>query len=165
MHMKKRIVPIERARELLIYDAITGQLFWKVRSPAASRNGGRAGTRSGRYIAVKIDGVLYRAHRVIWALIYGKQPEHGIDHINGIPDDNRLENLRDVPQAINVQNTHRKRKDSGLDYAGVYKYRNKFGSHIHIDGYRKYLGLFENQEEAHQAYLDAKRKYHEGFTK
>jgi hypothetical protein len=33
-----------------------------------------------------------------------------------------------------------------------------------ISGKTKYLGLFETPEEAHQAYLTAKREYHDFCT-
>lgn len=46
-------------------------------------------------------------------------PTYNIDHINGIRTDNRIENLRDVPQRINVYNTQPKTNpDTGV--VGVY---------------------------------------------
>jgi hypothetical protein len=44
------------------------------------------------------------AHRVAWALHYNKWPQHTIDHINRDGTDNRLENIRDVPQCVNNSN-------------------------------------------------------------
>ena len=36
--------------------------------------------------------------------MYGKWPENEIDHINGIKDDNRINNLRDVTNRQNALN-------------------------------------------------------------
>ena len=50
----------------------------------------------------------YRAHRVIWALVHGEWPEGQIDHINGVRDDNRLENLR----VVTNQDNQKKHKET-----------------------------------------------------
>lgn len=66
------------------------------------------------YLILKLKGRQYKAHRIAWALHYGKFPKNNIDHINGNPLDNRILNLRDVPQKINIYNSKRKRnKDTG----------------------------------------------------
>lgn len=58
--------------------------------------------------------------RVIWILHNGYlDKELVIDHINGDPTDNRLENLRAVPQAINNRNAT-KRRDNNTDFSGVH---------------------------------------------
>ncbi|XUG57626.1 HNH endonuclease [Bordetella pertussis] len=36
--------------------------------------------------------------------MYGAWPTQNIDHVNGDRSDNRIANLRDVPQAVNMQN-------------------------------------------------------------
>ena len=45
------------------------------------------------YLTGRFGGVNYYAHRLIWWLTYGDQPEV-IDHINGDGWDNRIANLR-----------------------------------------------------------------------
>lgn len=58
--------------------------------------------------------------RVIWILHKGYlDKELVIDHINGDPTDNRLENLRAVPQAINNRNA-KKRMDNETGFPGVH---------------------------------------------
>lgn len=58
---------------------------------------------------------IYSVHRIIWEMFYGDiQKGMVIDHINGDPWDNRIENLRMVTQKQNVQNAKKsKRNTSG----------------------------------------------------
>ena len=63
---------------------------------------GSAGYRKGT-----VFGVCLKAHRVIWAMVTGEWPEHGIDHINGDRTDNRFENLRVATQVENCGNMRR----------------------------------------------------------
>ena len=43
----------------------------------------------------RFDGTrhMIKLHRLVWVLVYGRFPKQ-IDHINGNPKDNRIENLR-----------------------------------------------------------------------
>ena len=92
-----------------------------------------------------------------------------IDHINGARNDDRLANLRDVSQAVNVQNIREARGHSHSGLLGASKMHNRRGTklwaaRIVVDGLARHLGYFSSGEEAHQAYLSAKRKMHEGCT-
>ena len=100
------------------------------------------------------DGIRYMIynHQFIYYIVYGKVVEQ-IDHINGIRDDNRIKNLREV---TNQQNQFNK-----VGTKGYYLYRNgKWKSQISINNKVIGLGYFEKEEEARQAYLNAKKVYH-----
>lgn len=59
------------------------------------------------YLTIFIPGCgMFVVSRLIWKVHTGRDPIGVIDHINGIRDDNRFENLRDVPPHINSQNRH-----------------------------------------------------------
>lgn len=53
----------------------------------------------------RFDGTRFvnRLHHLVWVLVYGRFPKL-IDHINGNPKDNRIENLREVSQSSNDMN-------------------------------------------------------------
>ena len=102
----------------------------------------------------------YKAHRVIWCLMYGDWPKGEIDHINHIKTDNRIANLRDVSGQENMRNMlMNKRNTTG--YAGVTFHKNtgKFVAQINIKGVKTGLGYYERAEDAGKAYLDALEKY------
>lgn len=48
------------------------------------------------YVLISFDGEQYLAHRLAWFYVTGEMPPMFIDHINGKPDDNRFENLREA---------------------------------------------------------------------
>lgn len=54
-----------------------------------------AGAKETRgYRQIRIDGILFMAHRLVWLMIRNEWPLDDIDHINRNRDDNRIENLR-----------------------------------------------------------------------
>lgn len=71
------------------------------------------------YLILKIKKNQFKAHRLAWFLHYGEMPINVIDHINGIKTDNRISNLRDVSQYINILNTHRE-PNKLTNVVGVY---------------------------------------------
>jgi hypothetical protein len=63
---------------------------------------------SDGYIQIGLIGNIYSAHRLAWLYIYGEWPTAVIDHKNWVRADNRIANLRDVPQSVNSK--HRSQK-------------------------------------------------------
>jgi len=159
-------VAIERLRVLLRLDAKTGQLFWR-ESKGRARAGDEAGTKRPRgEISVRIDGVIYLAHHVVWALRHGAWSDSEIDHRDGDPGNNRPRNLRQASRNGNVQNVRKARstnRDSRL--LGAYRSRgNRWYSAIGVNGRVKYLGSFPTAKAAHTAYVAAKRELHPTCT-
>lgn len=133
----------------ITYDETTGKIY--------SRFGREMSCKKDGYIRLSIrygkkHYNLY-AHHIAFYVKYGKIVEQ-IDHINGIRDDNRICNLREVN---NQKNCFNRIGTKGYSYS---KRDNVFFSQIAIDGINTYLGRFDTEEEARQCYLDAKQKYH-----
>lgn len=152
----------EQVRALFDYDAENGWLIRKkdehgrvVNRPCGIKPGNHG------YGRVSIDGKLYLTHRVIWLWYYGTWPEHEIDHINQNKMDNRIENLRPATRSENMQNIGMKSNNS-TGYPGVYFHKrdNKYQAQIAVNNKKIYLGLFASAEEAFEAYMIAKIKYH-----
>ena len=74
-----------------------------------------------------------------------------VDHINDNPLDNRVDNLHIITQRENCKKTQGKYSSK---YKGVswFKQINKWRADIFINGKNNYLGRFDTEEEASQAY-------------
>lgn len=166
--MTKQILSPVLLRELFNYDPETGTLKWKVAISKIYRSGDLAGSiKKSRYLDVVLFGSRYRAHRLIWAIVYGEHPKDEIDHINGDRFDNRISNLRDVKRLVNAQNIRIapiNNTSSGLLGASYEKSSGMWKSQISLNGKSFHLGRFSTAKEAHDKYVVAKRKLHEGCT-
>ena len=173
--------PVDQLRQLFIYEPDTGKLIWRERPVDqfktahacniwnicyAGKEAGCIKTRlSGyRHIQVAFNGKRWLAHRVAFAMYYGRDPEQDIDHINRDSLDNRIENLREASRSLNLQNQTEPQKGNESGYRGVdwHNRTQKWRARITANGKNKHLGLFTTPEDAHAAYLAAKAKYHSG---
>jgi hypothetical protein len=159
---------VPRLRELLTYEAETGTFLWNVNRRGHARAGDVAGhDRGDGYFVVKIDQKNYYHHRLAWFYVNGIWPTQTIDHINGKPSDNRIANLRDVSPRINSENQRspKSRTVSGT-LMGAYWCRTwkRWKSSIQAHGKQWHIGWFDTEQQAHDAYIAAKRLYHEGCT-
>lgn len=153
---------IELIRAALSYDHETGVFRWRKRTTNRVKVGQVAGTPSTRgYVMIGIGCRMFPAHRLAWLYVYGAMPAGVIDHINGNTADNRIANLRDVPQCVNLQNVNAhssRRRTRGL--VGAYPCGNQWESKIRINCVTRRLGRFATEKEAHAAYIEAKRTHH-----
>ncbi|HBW8811895.1 TPA: HNH endonuclease [Klebsiella pneumoniae] len=112
------------------------------------------------YLEIGIQGRLMKAHRIAWALSYRVYPEGFIDHINGVRNDNRLINLRDVDRVGNGRNSARHKNNiSGV--CGVHwRLRdNRWVASINHAGGQIHLGYYESLIDAVAARKSAEFKY------
>lgn len=155
------MIEVTTLKELVSYNKETGELFWKVRMSDKTPAGKQAGSkRKDGYVCLKIRGERLTAHRIAWAVFYGVWPTNNIDHINGDPSDNRIENLRDVSQRENIQNLYRAKSNNKLGLLGVMRDKKNFAARIVVNGLCIHLGNFSCPNAAHAAYLSAKKQYH-----
>ena len=152
----------------LDYFPNSGILLWKPRPESKNfRFGGKPalahmnkdGYMAGYWSAA---GGGVKAHRVIWKMITGSEPDK-IDHINGIRSDNRIINLRSVSTAENARNLGvQKNNTSGFN--GVYWYPRyqKWMVSIRVNGARKTIGYFAKKADAIAARISFDKSF--GYT-
>lgn len=157
--MPKIELTAQRLRELLDYSPDTGLFTWRKRGgPKAPVGSVAGGPDSNGYVKIGIDGEDYRAQRLAWLHYYGEWPKLDVGHLDGRIDNNAISNLRDLPQAVVQQGQRKAHADSLHGFLGVTKRKTKWMARISIDRVVYYLGVFTTPEEAHRAYLDAKRE-------
>ena len=159
-------VSVETLRNLIHYDSESGQMVWRPRSDNLSFTTRWAGKRvftsdNGKgYKTALVMGRRLTAHRVAYAIFYGRAPRGEIDHINGVREDNRIQNLRDVPAAINRRNSARSSRNvSGVTGVSWKKAYSKWQACFQVDGKQIHLGYFSRKEDAIQTLLRERAKY------
>lgn len=165
-------VTAEELRELLEYDPLTGQLWWKPRPLKyfEDRGGRYTARRSKRifdttyagtlalnclnqsgYLRGNLFGRLMLAHRAAYIITTGHPlvTSQQIDHVNGVRSDNRWANLR---LATNTQNQHNSKsaKGSSSEFVGVAwdRFANKWCAYISPENRKVHLGYFETEIDA-----------------
>ena len=166
--MAKANLTAQRLRELFDYDPMVGSF---VRRIAVGRHGRhRAGTIAGvetrGYISICVDRTRFFAHRLAWLYMTGEWPANMLDHINCNRSDNRFHNLRLADPAVNSQNQRSPRSDNTSGFLGVTfdKGTKRWRAKLKANGRYHHLGGFDTPEEAHAAYIEAKRRLHIGCT-
>lgn len=155
--MKRPELTATRLRELLDYDPLSGLFTWKVTPARSVKAGTVAGSLAARgYVNIKVDGKNYKAHRLAFLYMEGEFPLVEVDHINGVPSDNRWSNLRHAERWENQGNVPA-RSDSKSGVRGVYwvKSKGKWVAQIKSAGRNYHLGYFSTVEEANACYLGA----------
>ncbi|WP_395655883.1 HNH endonuclease [Flavobacterium sp.] len=132
-----------------IYNSETGKIFGIVGKEIKCKHLG--------YIRIQLKKnkkvYFLLAHQFAWYYINKKCVEE-IDHINGIRDDNKISNLRSVSRNKNQWN---QKKAKGYSY---HKLKQKWQSQIRVNKKDIHLGTYNTEQEARNAYLQAKEKYH-----
>jgi hypothetical protein len=162
--MVKRISH-ERLLELVHYDPETGLMKWLKPTSNRVKIGQRAGSLSGNgYWQIKLDGVVYSFHRVVWFYVTGVWPDRWIDHEDGDTGDNRFAKLRLSTISQNSGNAKR-HADNSTGLKGVERKRDRFASSIMCGGVKHWLGVFDTPEQAHAAYVAASQKLFGDFAR
>ena len=122
-------------------------------------NSGRGYLRSGFYFEKNKLTQIYKHRLVFYAynenfdIFRRSRTENMIDHVDKDKSNNRIENLRIVTNQQNAFN----QKAKGYNWNIHAK---KWLARIRLNGRSKHLGLFENEQDAREAYLKAKEIYH-----
>ena len=150
----------EEASEAFNYDPDTGMIINKTNRGRA-RIGEETGWKTERgYRRLHIEGNNYMTHRLAWLLYHGEWPKQDIDHINGIRDDNRIHNLRDVSHLENARNSKKSvNNTSGVTGVKWHKGGGKWTATIKNLSEDIYLGLFDCFLDAIAARLRAEKEF------
>lgn len=151
-----------------LFEYRDGELYWK-RKPSKYGNikvGDKAGsTHSIGYRIVQLNGRKYKAHRIIFFMHHGYVPEE-IDHIDGDPSNNKVENLR---AATHTQNMFNKKtyvnSISGVKGVSWHKAAKKWYVQIRSNQKHLFQGLFNDLELAELVAIEARNKYHGQFAR
>ena len=155
---------LKQAQENFIYS--NGNLLWAKKSAERIKIGDIAGAKTTKgYVKVIVNGKFYRAHRIIFLIHYGYLPKL-IDHIDGNPSNNKIENLR---EATNSQNQHNRKinannvsKTKGISWE---KSTKQWRVDLGVNGKRKHFGRFFDLELAELVSTEARNKYHKQFAR
>lgn len=157
---KKEIPDIDILTELFDLDTFMGVLIRKsTGTPITSVH------KSSGYVNVTIGRLIFKAHRIIWAIYNGvvPDPECDIDHLNGIRCDNRPCNLRLVSASSNMKNSKQyKHNTSGITGVSWEKTHKKWRASINIGKKRVNLGRFDDVSDAIRA--RRKAEVENGYT-
>lgn len=153
-------------KKILDYDPASGVFVWKRANKVRKAGDVAGGKMPSGYARVKIGRCHYLAHRLAWLWVHGKWPANDIDHIDHNPSNNRIKNLRDVSKSENAQNQIHAKADGSSGFLGVSyrKDRGKYKATIIVRGRQKCLGHFAIAQDAHAAYVAAKRVMHSTCT-
>jgi hypothetical protein len=174
------IVPSpEVLRQLLTYEPETGRLVWRRRDPQWFASEGSWKSWNSRYagkpaLAARIPGghrmgvvlgVRVASHRVAWAIHTGQWPTAEIDHVNGVPDDNRFVNLREATRSENMRNVSSKGGTS--KYVGVHWCRTwrRWVASVSTPAGQRNVGKFSSEVDAARARDAAALKYYGEFAR
>lgn len=173
----KALPPQDLLNQALRYEPETGFLFWKERKASSFPHGPKqpaeekclrwnsrlAGARAfstkngSGYFTGRILNKSYFAHRIIWKMVYGVDPEE-IDHANGVRTDNRVSNLTSGDHHSNCKNM-RPPSSNKSGVVGVWQMPNgRWSAYINA-GRRVHLGCFKSKQSAAVAREKAEREY------
>ena len=109
----------------------------------------KIGTKAGAgYLYTYSNGGVFLIHRIIY-LMHNSDFDQSlsIDHIDGNPLNNKIENLRAVTHKQNLRN-QKMRSTNTSGVMGVYKHGERWRVRIKVDGVFMHLGLFKDFNEA-----------------
>jgi hypothetical protein len=131
-----------------------GELFYK-KSEGCMKKGSKVGTITERgYLRTLIKRKNILVHRIVFMMHYGYLPEF-LDHIDGNPLNNKIENLRPATHSQNNLNRGKHKRNTS-NYKGVTWINRvkKYSARIAINGKRFFLGYFDDPQKAHEAYCE-----------
>jgi hypothetical protein len=160
---KEKHITQQLLKELFFYD--NGTLFWKITGYGVNA-GDSAGRIAGNgYLDTGINNQRFKNHRLIFCLHHGYFPEV-VDHIDGNPLNNKIENLRECSKSQNMWNS-KKPFTNTSGHKGVSWSKTAKKWEVYLKKYKKKIsfGYFHDFELACLVSDEAKLLYHGKFAK
>jgi hypothetical protein len=153
---------LTQEQALSLFEYRDGILFWAARPANCTTVGTVAGSLTNQgYTRITIQGRRYLRHRLIFLMHHGRWPAGETDHINRIKGDDRIENLREVTQSQNQNNSVR--IERALGYSWSRKAR-KWHARLQRRGATTSLGFHAIEDEARSAFLGARAAFVAAYT-
>lgn len=157
-------VEIQNIKACFSYDPQTGIVSWK--TPFRRREGFQAGSVSKKgYRRIFFKGRMYRNHRIAWLLTHGEWPQGQLDHVNGIKDDNRIDNLRIATDSQNQFNRKLSRRNtSGFKGVHFCKSSGLWKAEVYVNYKKHSVGRYRTRQAAAEAARLKREELHGEFA-
>lgn len=160
---------LEIAREYLRYEPETGNFIWLKKASKKTIVGSVAGCRDTKYgyIVIRLKGVLFRANRLACAFMGVDIEGKHVDHIDGDTSNDRIANLRPCSRSQNMANMSAHADNKYSRWKGVsWSLANKnWYARIYHEGKSRWLGSFNDEREAAEAYIFAALEHHGEYAR
>ncbi len=161
------------------YQPDTGKFFWRQRPEIHFKNTRLCKSFNKRfagkecftyrdklnYLRGTLNHESFLAHRVAWAVHYGEWPAGMLDHIDGNPGNNKIENLRIATPSENQGN--RKTTVRSSIYKGVYwcNSHNRWVASVYKDGKRIRSKHTDSEEDAALFYNEGAKEVFKNYAR
>lgn len=152
-----------------LFEYKDGFLYWKVKKSFVTKIGSKAGYLKSdklcpkyKRIVIEIDNKNYYASRLIFLYHHGWLPEI-VDHHDRNEENDRIDNLRAADTFKNSRN-RTSSIGSASKYLGVTKNKGKWVARIGHNKIRRFLGVFDLEDDAAIAYNIAAKTLHGEFA-
>jgi len=128
------------------------------------RSGKKVGAKPdpNGYGVVKVNGKVYKAHRIIFKFVHGYLPDM-LDHRDGNRMNNNITNLRPATAQENNRNS-KLYSTSTSGVTGISFSAGKWKAYIYVDQKQIYLGRFLAKDLAIEARRKAQKEYFGEFS-
>ena len=170
--MQSNTIDVAFMRNRFYYEPELGQLFYRHNIGIGVRKGDRAGTIGALGCrVVNIGNHHYSEHRIIYAIVTGRDPKDlVIRHVDGCKDNNNFYNLEASAPTENIFKAHdpevhplerkvNNRNTSGIAGVSWHKQKKKWELKVAIGNERRFLGTCRDLETARQKICTAWDEY------
>jgi hypothetical protein len=156
--------PLTQEYLLSVFEYRDGELYWKV-DRRKTKVGQKAGRRKANgYCEVRLDNKLQGTHRLIFLMTHGYLPSM-VDHIDGNPSNNLIENLRGATSSQNQMNSKLPANNKS-GFKGIYMSKHgKWIVQCVKDGVNHRAGSFSDIRAAAEAMIKLREELHGEFSR